>query len=311
MMTQTLESQESRIGRANRATIQKTKLIQGIGLHSGEEVHLKISPARAGNGLVFRASGSQKGDIPVTPFNVVDTLQAVTLGNSNWRISTVEHLLAGLATAGITDADFEIDAPEIPIMDGSARPFYEAIQEAGVQDLGVPCEPIVINTPVWVVEGDKYVIALPHDGFRVTYTINFNHPMLNGRTLNMDLSTQMCAEEILPARTFGFFKEAEALKAKGLALGASLDNAVVMTDDGYMNESLRFENECVRHKALDLIGDLYLMGRPIQAHIIASKAGHKLDVALGKNILNAKAKDELTARRRVPVESAAVRSSLN
>ena len=284
-------------GTLNRSTVQKPLSITGKGLHSGKDVTLRIFPADPGAGLVFRASGSQVGNIPVNPFHVVDTRQAVTLGNSNWRISTVEHLLCGLAVAGITDAYFEIDAPEIPILDGSALPFYEAIMECGVADLGVSLEPITLKSPIWVVEGDRYIIALPDDSFRATYSISFDHPMLRGQSFSMELNSETCLNELISARTFGFIKDMEVLQSRGLALGASLDNAVVLSDDGYLNDELRFENECIRHKVLDLIGDLYLIGRPLKAHIIASKAGHTLDVALGKNILATLTMDELAERR--------------
>jgi len=288
------------IGGVNRATLKKEITIEGIGLHSGCKVTLKLIPAPAGNGLVFRGRGSRtQGDIPVTPYHVIDTQQAVTLGNGVWTVSTVEHLLAALAVAGVTDLDMEIDAPEMPILDGSAEPFYMAVMEAGIRDLDEPLEPITLNFPVWAVQEDRYIIALPYDGFRVTYGISFDHPLLRGQSLTLDLNSETCVTDILPARTFGFFKDLKHMQSKGLALGASLDNAIVLTDDGVMNEALRFENECIRHKTLDLLGDLFLIGRPLKAHIIASKAGHMLDVALGQNILDITSGDELEMRREI------------
>ncbi len=287
----------NRPGGINRATISESLQISGIGLHSGKTVNLGLHPAEAGTGLIFRASGNQEGDIKVNPFNVADTQQAVTLGNGNWSISTIEHVMCALAIAGITDLYLEIDAPEIPILDGSAKPFYEAIMATGVSDLGIPVEPIQLAVPTWVVEEDKYIIALPHDGFRVTYGIDFDHPLLRGQSYSEELNSEVFVQELLGARTFGFLKDAEALKAKGLALGASEDNAVILTEDGFVNESLRYQDECVRHKVLDLVGDLYLLGRPLNAHIIASKAGHKLDVALARNVLNALSMNELALKR--------------
>lgn len=291
-----LES-ERLIGRANRATVASDVTIEGLGLHSGNPVTLKIFPAEPGTGMVFRASAGQAGSIPVDPFHVVDTVHAVTLGNEDRKIATVEHLLCALAVAGVTDAIFELDGAEIPILDGSALPFYEAIMAAGINESSVKVEPIVISSPIWVVQNDKYIIALPHNGFRVTYGISFAHPELRGQSFSMDLDSQVCETDLLAARTFGFYKEVEQMRARGLARGASLENAVVLTDDGYLNESLRFKDECIRHKVLDLIGDLYLLGRPLQAHIIASRAGHSLDVALDRNILESIALDELAQRR--------------
>lgn len=285
------------IGRAFRATIAAPVNIRGLGLHSGDPVTLKMFPAESGVGMVFRAGAGQVGDIPVDPFHVVDTVHAVTLGNSDRKVATVEHLLCALAVAGVTDCYFELDGTEIPIMDGSALPFYEAIMSVGVQEHAERIEPIVITSPIWVVQKDKYIIALPHDGFRVTYGIAFAHPELQGQSFSMDLNSSICQSDLLAARTFGFYQEVEQMRARGLARGASLENAVVLTEDGYMNESLRYQDECIRHKVLDLIGDLYLLGRPLQAHIIASKAGHTLDVALDRNILSAVAHDELSLRR--------------
>ncbi len=293
----TISGTAGNLGRSRRASLAAETTIRGVGLHSGSPVTLRIFPAEPGAGLVFRAGRGQVGDIPVSPYHVVDTVHAVTLGNSDRRVSTVEHLLCGLAVAGVTDAFFELEGTEIPILDGSALPFYEAIMGAGILESTVPIEPITIQSPIWVVQKDKYIIALPHPGFRVTYGIAFAHPELRGQSFSEDLDTERCRTDLLAARTFGFYKEVEQMRARGLARGASLENAVVLTDDGYMNESLRYPDECIRHKVLDLIGDLYLLGRPLRAHIIASRAGHALDVALCRNILDALASDELAARR--------------
>ena len=288
---------ERQIGRRNQATLSSDTTIRGLGLHSGNPVTLKAFPAAPGTGLVFRAGHGQVGDIPVSPFHVVDTAHAVTLGNADRKVATVEHLLCALAVAGVTDAIFELDGPEIPILDGSAQPFYEALTAAGITESTIPVEPIVIKSPIWVVQKDKYIIALPYDGFRVTYGIAFAHPELRGQSFSMDLDSETCRTDLLSARTFGFYKEVEHMRARGLARGASLENAVVLTEDGYLNDSLRYQDECIRHKVLDLIGDLYLLGRPLQAHVIASRAGHALDVALDRNILQALTQDELAARR--------------
>ncbi len=280
-----------------RATVRGTVQIDGIGLHSGESVNLWIKPAPAGTGLVFR-NRKTGSTIEVSPFNAVDTRQAVTLSNRNWKVQTVEHLLAALAATGITDAILELDSVEIPILDGSSQIFCDEILRVGVRSLGVPLEPIRLSSAVWVVEGDRYVVALPSDSFQITCTIDFPHPELKGKTLRVDFEGDTFIKEIAAARTFGFVKDVEAMRAKGLIKGASLDNAVVLTDDGYLNpEGLRFPDECVRHKVLDIVGDLYLLGRPLQAHLIAFRGGHGLDVALGRLILQRVALDELAQRR--------------
>lgn len=280
-----------------RRTLQEAISVSGVGVHSGETVQLKLVPAPAGTGLVLRSPRKSDGEIEISPYRVANTLNAVTLSNGIWSVSTVEHLLAALATAGITDLYIELDASEMPIMDGSSQEFYEAVQSAGVAVLSESIEPIRLQNAVWIVEGDKYLVALPHDGLRVSYHIDYQHPLLAGKSLTIDLDADVLANEILPARTFGFLRDVDQLKAKGLIKGASLDNAVVLTDDSYLNEELRFPEECIRHKILDLIGDMYLLGRPIHAHFIASKAGHGLDVALARRILTQVSLDELADRR--------------
>ena len=281
-----------------RLTIRQMTQITGLGIHSGDPVTLKCLPAPVGTGLEFRTPRRNDGTIQVSPFNVVETVNAVTLANRNWRIQTVEHLLAALAGLGVTDLIMEIDAQEIPIMDGSALPFMQALEDAGLQELDAFIEPISITNPVWVVDGDKYLVALPADTYRATYSIDFDHPLLRGQSISIDLSPENLREQILHARTFGFLRDVEAMKARGLIRGASLDNAVVLTEDGFMNESLRYPDECVRHKVLDLVGDLYLLGRPLNAHIIASRAGHALDVALARKIQTQAAMDELASLRK-------------
>ncbi len=289
-----------------RRTIKSETTVSGVGVHSGETVHLKLSPAPAGTGLIVRSPRREDGEIEISPYSVVNTLNAVTLSNGTWQVQTVEHLLAALATVQITDLYIELDSFEMPIMDGSSAEFYAAVVSAGVTELDQTIEPIRLTNAVWVVEGDKYLVALPHDGLRVSYHIDYQHPLLSGKSLTIDLDAQILAEEILPARTFGFLRDVDHLKSKGLIKGASLDNAVVLTEDHYLNEELRFPEECIRHKVLDLIGDMYLLGRPIQAHFIASKAGHGLDVALARRIMTQVSVDELARKRASAVPAAPV-----
>ncbi|MDF3818765.1 UDP-3-O-acyl-N-acetylglucosamine deacetylase [Leptospira sp. 96542] len=291
----------------HRKTLKSSVTLKGIGLHSGKTVTLKLHPAEAGTGLVFYLyRGTQKTRIPVALDHVVDTSNATTIGDgSSNRIQTIEHLLAAVHTLGITDCILEIDSVEVPIMDGSSLPFWDGIRSAGILTLAETIEPIRITNPMWVVDGDKYLVMLPSDELKVTYSIDFNHPLLRGQSYTTTLDESILSTDILPARTFGFLKDVEALQSRGLALGGSLDNAVVLTDDGYLNESLRYENECVRHKILDLVGDLAVMGRPFLGHLIASKAGHALDISLAKCIMSQHTGNELTQfkSKRVPLRS--------
>jgi UDP-3-O-[3-hydroxymyristoyl] N-acetylglucosamine deacetylase len=286
----------SYLGKSNRHTVKAPVRIKGKGVHSGQESILLIEPAEAGSGLVFYPSRNQKGLIPVSPFHVIDTSNAVTLGNDSWQVQTVEHFLAACSVIGLTDARLTISSHEMPIMDGSSLPFFEAIQAAGLHELPQTVEPIELKNAVWVVDKDRYIVALPSRNFKATYSIHYDHPALSGQSLHINLSNDVFEQEIMRARTFGFLRDVEALRKKGLGLGATEENTVVLTDEGFGN-SLRYENECVRHKILDLVGDLYLMGRPLKAHIVAHKAGHSLDVNLAKRILTSAAMDELARRR--------------
>lgn len=297
MMTAPKTLPIDRIGRMNRATVDREVLIEGTGIHTGEKGRITLKPAEAGTGLIFKGTGSRIGDIPVSPFYAMDGVQAVTLGNRHWQIKTVEHLLCAMAAAGISDCIMETTMGEVPILDGSSLPFYEKIIEGGVRDLGEPMEALQLSNPVWVIENDRYVVALPSDHFKVTYTIDYPHPMLRGQTMTLGLNAENLIEDVLPARTFGFLRDVEELRKRGLIQGGSLDNAVVLTEDGYLNDDLRFEDECLRHKILDLVGDLYLLGRPLKAHIVAFRAGHSLDISLGKKIQTRIAMDELATRK--------------
>lgn len=290
---------EEKIG-IKRASISKPVSIQGIGVHSGKKVRLKIQPANIGTGVRFRRQKHHRyEDIILSPDAVVATTNAVSISNGKWHVQTVEHLLAAFYAIGISDAIIELDSSEIPIMDGSAEPFYKAITKAGVKHSNVPWPSLRLHAPVWVVDGDRYLIALPQDEEKqrylsVTYNISYNHPLLYQQSMCIDIHREQLAKLILPARTFAMLSDVEALKEKNLALGGSLDNAIVLNDKGYINKSLRYPDECIRHKILDLIGDLYLLGQPLEAHIIASKAGHALDVALVNKITKTMQSNELS-----------------
>ena len=289
----------------NRKTIQSAVTIRGIGVHSGKSVKLQLHPAESGSGLrfVYYHNDLEKTYVPVALDHVIDTSNAVTLGDGKHIIQTVEHLMAAIHTLGITDLLMEIDSIEIPILDGSGLEFLNIIESAGITEYAETIEPIIIQNPIWVVDVDKYIVILPSATPKITYHIDFNHPLLRGQSHTTDITNEILRNEILPARTFGFLKDAEALQARGLALGSSLDNAVVLTDTGYLNESLRFENECVRHKILDLVGDISIIGRPVIGHILASKAGHALDISLAKYIMSKVSGDELSKfkSKRIPL----------
>lgn len=272
------------IGRLFRATLADEIHIKGVGLHTGLKVHLHILPAPFGTGIVFR-NYKTKSEVKADLSNVKSTTNAVTLSNGNWEVNTIEHLMCAFATAGVTDAIVELDKNEIPILDGSSKEFYEAIQQAKVLESDIPLKPIKLINPVWVVSQDKYMIAIPSEELKITYTIHYEHPDLKGKSIYISLNSEMMEREIISARTFGFLKDVEYLRSQGLIKGASLENAIVLTDDGYLND-LRYPDECIKHKILDLIGDLYLLNRPLIAHIIAFRSGHTLDIALAKNILN-------------------------
>lgn len=270
------------IGRKFRATLEREVSIEGIGLHSGTMCKLYFQPAEAGTGIVFRNIKSGE-KITVNPFSVIHTRNSVCLAGDSWSLCTVEHLLAALSTLGVSDVIINVDGNEIPILDGSGSEFFYLLHDAGLREFAIPVNPIRLSKPVWVVSGDKYIIALPSEEFQVTYTIDYDHPDLREKKLSKILNSYVMQDEILPARTFGFLKDVEYLRKQGMIKGASLENALVLTETGYLNHP-RFPDECIRHKILDLVGDLYLLNRPVIAHIVAYKTGHTMDVALVKNI---------------------------
>ena len=210
---------------------------------------------------------------------------ATCLARGGVRIETVEHLLAALSALGVDNVVVELDAAEVPIMDGSAAPFIYLIHQAGVRSLSEPRHHIKLTRPVAVGMDGRQVAAYPSDAFRVSYSIKFNHPLLRHQEHSIEVSESSFTEEIAPARTFGFLKDVELMRQNGLALGGSLDNAVVLGETGVLNNPLRFPDEFVRHKILDIIGDLTLLGRPLLAHVVAARAGHALHTQLVRAIL--------------------------
>lgn len=256
-------------------TIMKSVTFEGIGLHSGKPSSVVISPAAPHTGIVFVSGGVV---IPASYKNVVDTGFATTLGRGGVTVRTVEHLLAALAGLGIDNAVVEVDGPEVPVMDGSSVPFVNALTAAGIETQDAHRRHLKVVKPVTVHDGDKSASLLPSPVASVTYRIDFNHPMVADQCLSLELDTEAFVAEVAPTRTFGFLKDVEMLQKAGLALGGSLENAVVVDDGRILNEDgLRFPDEFVRHKILDAIGDVSLAGMPIIGHLVADKSGHALN----------------------------------
>ena len=270
-------------------TLRNTIRATGIGLHTGDKVFLTLKPAPANTGVVFRRTDlNPVVEIHALAENVGDTTLSTTLVNGDVRVSTVEHLLSAMAGLGIDNAYVELTSPEVPIMDGSAGPFVFLIQSAGIEEQDAPKKFLRIKRPVTVKDGDKVASFLPFDGFKVSFTIDFDHPVFKDRTghAELDFSSTSFVKEVSRARTFGFMHEVEYMRAQGLAQGASMDNAIVVDEYRILNEDgLRYEDEFVKHKVLDAIGDLYLLGTSLIGEFKAFKSGHGLNnVSLRKLI---------------------------
>ncbi len=264
-------------------TIKRQISCAGIGLHSGQKVTLTLKPAAAGTGIRFRRTDLGV-EIPATVDQVSAVQYATVLGRDGATVETVEHLLAALVASGIDNVVIELSQREVPIMDGSSAPFLFLLQEAGIKRLSVPRQYLKVLKPLQIASGDKRIAVYPSDHFKVSYTISFDHPLLRHQTRTERITEQSFSEHIASARTFGFLKEVEWMRQQGLALGGSLENAIVIGDTGALN-ALRFEDEFVRHKILDVIGDLALVGYPVIGHVVAHRAGHGLHTDLGRAIL--------------------------
>jgi UDP-3-O-[3-hydroxymyristoyl] N-acetylglucosamine deacetylase len=257
----------------------------GIGLHSGQKVTVYLRPAAADHGIKFKRVDLGGVEIPahVTHLGGRQQLQTgLVVGQAS--VETVEHLLAALRSMGIDNILVELNHREVPIMDGSSAPWVYMIDDAGVKELGVPRKTIQILRHIQVQQGDKRIALYPADRFKVSYTISFDHPLLRHQQKTMDLDERAFVDQIAPARTFGFLKEVEMLRQRGLALGGSLENAIVLGETAVLNP-LRFEDEFVRHKILDVVGDLALVGHPIQGHLVVHRGGHALHTAFAAEIL--------------------------
>ena len=266
-------------------TLRRSISCAGIGLHSGRKVTLSLKPAPQDFGIRFRRIDLGGLEIPAAASHVRGIQYATGLTRGDGTVETVEHLLAALVSSGIDNVAVELNTPEIPIMDGSAAPFIYLLQEAGVRRLAAPRRYLKVLRPITLSRGDKRIALYPSDHFKVTYSISFDHPLLRHQARTMRITEESFVEEIAPARTFCFLKEVEMLRQNGLALGGSLDNAIVIGETGVLNSALRFEDEFVRHKILDAIGDLSLVGFPVIGHLVAHRAGHALHTAFAARIL--------------------------
>jgi UDP-3-O-[3-hydroxymyristoyl] N-acetylglucosamine deacetylase len=270
-------------------TLKNVIRATGVGLHTGEKVLLTLRPAAADTGIVFRRIDLDPPvDIRACANNVGDTRLSTTLVNGNVRISTVEHLLSAFAGLGIDNAYVDVSAPEVPIMDGSAGPFVFLIQSAGVEEQNAPKRFVRIKKPVIVEDGDKRAMFEPFDGFKVSFGIEFDHPAFRDRvqSATVDFSSTSFVKEVSRARTFGFLRDIEMLRTRKLALGGSMDNAIVVDDYRILNEDgLRYEDEFVKHKILDAIGDLYLLGHSLIGAFSGFKSGHALNNRLLKELM--------------------------
>lgn len=273
-----------------QTTLSQSITFNGIGLHSGRSICMTLRPAEAGRGIVFhRTEGEKTVSIEAISANVVDTRLATVLGKDELSVSTVEHLLGALRALGIDNLHIDIDGPEVPVMDGSASPFISALKSAGIVQQRRERKYLVIRKPFRVIDGDKSVSVTPSRFYKISCEIDFNHPSIKNQQRTMKIDTDTFVKEIAGARTFGFLKEVEYLKSIGLCRGGSLENAVVLTDQGIVNpEGLRWSDEFVRHKILDAIGDFSLAGYPLIGHIHATKPGHDMNHRFIEGLLAAK-----------------------
>jgi UDP-3-O-[3-hydroxymyristoyl] N-acetylglucosamine deacetylase len=280
-------------------TLSRTVTVEGVGLHSGAPVTLRLVPAPVNHGLVFvRSDLAHKPQIPVQSGFVTDTALATTLGADGAKVSTVEHLLAALSGLGIDNLRIEVDGPEIPIMDGSAAPFAHRIAEVGVRQQGEAKAFLVIKRTVTVTDGDKFASFSPAKRFRIDCTIDFKHPLISDQQFTLEFSDRSFVKDVASARTFGFLRDVDKLRSMGLARGGSLDNAVVVDDFSILNpEGLRYPDEFVRHKLLDALGDVALLGRPVIGALTVFKTGHALNQKLVAKVLSDPANYEVVRAR--------------
>ncbi len=287
----------------NQRTLKNAIRATGVGLHTGQKVLMTLRPAPTNTGIVFRRTDlATPVDVPAQAHLVGETMLGTTLIQGDVKICTVEHLLSALAGLGIDNCFVELSAPEVPIMDGSAGPFVFLVQSAGIEEQNALKRLVRIRKPVEVREGDKWARFDPYDGFKVNFEIEFDHPIFHRRTqsASMDFSSTSFLREVARARTFGFTRDLEMLRAKNLALGGTMDNAIVLDEFRVLNEDgLRYEDEFVKHKILDAIGDLYLLGSSLIGEFSGYKSGHALNNRLLRTLMaDESAWEEVTFRDR-------------
>lgn len=266
---------------AFQTTIAEPAAYTGVGLHSGKDVTMELKPAEADTGIVFvRVDLPGQPEVEARAENVTSTLRATTIEDNGIKMFTIEHLMSALHGAGIDNVRICINAEEPPVADGSSREFFHLLQEAGIRQLAKERQEIVIDQLYRVDDGDKFVLALPYDGFRVSFTSINPHPLIGIQYGDYEISGETYLKEIAPARTIAYEKEVEALHKMGLGLGGTLENVIVYNDEGWMNE-LSYPDELVRHKILDLVGDLRLAGM-VRGHFVAVKSGHALNTTMSK-----------------------------
>lgn len=269
-----------------RRTINTDVSITGIGLHSGIYTTVELHPVRPGSGITFVRADLDGLRIPALQASTTALDYATTVGKDDVQVGTVEHLLAAIMACGITDIDINIDGPEVPIIDGSALPFMHLIDAAGVRELDAEVPVLRLREPVEITSGDKSIRIAPSNRLIIKYRIDFDHPVIGRQSLQFDFGHDNFLKKIAPARTFGFMRDVEKMRAAGLARGGSVENAIVLDDRGVVNGPLRFKDEFVRHKVLDLVGDLALLGQPIVGEITAHRAGHAMHSAFVGKLLS-------------------------
>ena len=289
-------------------TIAREFSLEGQGLHSGASSRVTLRPAPVGHGVVFVRTGSMPPDrIPARVECVASTRNATTLASGGAEVSTVEHLLAALWAAGIDDVEIDVEGPEVPVLDGSAQPFAAALRKAGSRSSGRLRRQWTVTREVEVCLGDCRIRAEPADRLSLSYTVDYSHPAIGRQEIALDaISPEIFESELAPARTFGFLSDVEALRAAGLARGASLENTLVLDDRGILNpDGLRFPDEFVRHKVVDLLGDLSLLGGPLCARVSVERGGHALHRALVLALCEEPGAGEWTAGEAAPAGSVA------
>ena len=253
-----------------------------MGLHSGRKVNLRLLPGAPDTGILFRRTDLGGMEIPAQASYIHRVDFAICLSHQGAEVKTVEHLLGAFFGMGVDNAEVELDAAEVPILDGSASPFVYLIKEAGTVNQNRTRRYLRVLKPMEISEPGRWIKVLPAEDLRVTYTIEFSHPLIRQQTLTIPVSEATFEDQVAPARTFGFMRDVEALRMRGLTLGGSLANAVVLSESGVLNPTLRFPNEFVRHKILDALGDLSLAGFPLKAHVLVHKGGHRLHAQMAK-----------------------------